>query len=157
MTPFQRRVFLPVFGILLVACGGAEGVDKQVETEAPAASSAPADALAKFAGTWQVRARNEVGDSLPTHTITATGDTAGWTLSFPNRAPIPMRVLDASGDLVVAETQPYESVLRPGVRVTVLYFTRVHGDSTSGRLVAMYDVAGSNAILRGYTEGVRQR
>jgi hypothetical protein len=33
----------------------------------------------------------------------------------------------------------------------------VHGDSTSGRLVAMYDVNGANAILRGYTEGARQR
>ena len=157
MTPFQRRVLLPAVGVLLVACGGAEGVDEGVETDAPAASSAPRDALAKFAGTWQVRARNEVGDSLPSHTITATGDTTGWTLGFPNREPIPMRILDASGDLVIAETQPYESVLRPGVRVTVLYFTRVHGDSTSGRLVAMYDVDGANAILRGYTEGVRQR
>jgi hypothetical protein len=157
MTPIQRRAFLPVFGILVAACGGAERVDEGVETDAPAAASAPGDALAKFAGTWQVRARNEVGDSLPSHTITATGDTTGWTLSFPNRAPIPMRILDASGDLVVAETQPYESVLRPGVRVTVLYFTRVLGDSIRGRLVAMYDVDGANAILRGYTEGVRQR
>jgi len=56
----------------------------------------------------------------------------------------------------VTETAPYESVLRPGVRTTVLFITRVSGDRTSGRLVAMYDVAGANAILRGFTEGTRQ-
>ena len=67
-----------------------------------------------------------------------------------------MHIVEASGDLVVTQTDPYESVLRPGVRTTVLFITRVSGDSTSGRLIAMYDVEGSNAILRGFTQGTRQ-
>ena len=33
---------------------------------------------------------------------------------------------------------------------------RPSSDSTRGRLIAMYDVAGSNAILRGTTQGTRQ-
>jgi hypothetical protein len=157
MTPIQRRVFIPIFGVLIAGCAGGEAGEEKATASDDAAVSDPRETLAKFAGTWQVHARNEVGDSLPSHTITATGDTAGWALTFPNRPPIPMRILDASGDLVVTETQPYESVLRPGVRVTVLYFTRIRGDSIHGRLVAMYDVSGANAILRGFTDGVRQR
>jgi hypothetical protein len=157
MTPLLRRALTPVFGVLLVSCGdestGDESTAAGTTTEAAAE---PTGTLERFAGTWHVRARNEVGDTLPSHDITATGDTAGWTLTFPNREPIPMRILNASGDLVVAETAPYESVIRPGVRVTVLYFTRLHGDSVSGRFIAMYDVDGANAILRGLTDGTRR-
>jgi hypothetical protein len=160
MIPFPRRASLLLATLVVLGCGGEPAGDEGGAAAAPegaaAASADPGETLAKFAGRWQVNARNEVGDSLPSHVLTATADTTGWTITFPDRAPIPVRIIEASGDLVVIETEPYESVLRPGVRVTVQFVERVSGDRTSGRLLALYDVAGSNAILRGVTEGTRQ-
>jgi len=114
--------------------------------------------LERFAGTWQVSVWDAGGNPIPGHTITATANTAGWSQSFPERSDIAVRVLDASGDLVVFEAGPYESVLRPGVRVTALYVTRIEGDRSRGHLIAWYDAPDEAIpVLRGRTEGVRQR
>ena len=158
MTPFPRRASILLSMVLVLACGGepAEEDGGAAATAEGSATSEPGDALQKFAGRWQVTARDEAGGELPGHLVTATSDTTGWSVTFPDRPPVPLRIVEASGDLVVTETDPYESVIRPGVRTTVLFITRVSGDSTRGRLIAMYDVAGSNAILRGSTRGTRQ-
>ena len=157
MIPFPRRASVLLTTVVLLGCGG-EPAGDEAGAAAPEGATAAADpggTLAKFAGRWQVTAQNEVGDSLPSHILTATADSTGWTITFPDREPIPVRILEASGDLVVIQTDPYESVLRPGVRVTVQFIERVRGDRTTGRLLALYDVAGSNAVLRGVTEGTR--
>lgn len=158
MTPFPRRASVLLSMVIVLACAGEPAGEEggTTATAEPAAASGPEEALAKFAGSWQVSARDEAGGELPGHVVTATADTTGWSITFPDRPPIPLRIVDASGDLVVTQTDPYESVIRPGVRTTVLFITRVSGDSSRGRLIAMYDVAGSNAILRGTTEGTRQ-
>ena len=155
MSTLVRRALLVSFGSLLVACGS-EAATEMGDAETNAASSAsPSATLERFAGTWVVHARNEARDSLPTHTLTATADPGGWSVTFPDRPVIPARVVEASGDLVVIETEPYESVLRPGVRVRVLFVHRLVGDRITGRLWANYDVAGAAAILRGTTDGAR--
>ena len=158
MKPFPRRASVLLSSVLVLACGsepaGEEG--GTAATAETAAAPDPAGTLAKFAGRWQVSAQDEAGGELPGHLVTATSDTTGWSVTFPDRPPVPLRIVEASGDLVVTQTDPYESVIRPGVRTTVLFITRVSGDSTRGRLIAMYDVAGSNAILRGSTRGMRQ-
>ena len=158
MFSFPRRASVLLATVMLLSCGGEPAGGEEGAagaSESAAAAAEPAGTLARFAGRWQVTARNEVGDSLPSHVLTATADTTGWTITFPDRPPIPVRIVDASGDLVVMETEPYESVLRPGVRVTVQFVERVSGDRTTGSLLALYDVAGSNAVLRGVTEGTR--
>jgi hypothetical protein len=159
MIPFARRASVLLSMVVVLGCGGeTEGEEGGAATRsegAAATTTDPGGTLAKFAGRWQVTARNEVGDSLPSHVLTATADSTGWTITFPDRPPIPVRIIEASGDVVVMQTEPYESVLRPGVRVTVQFVERVSGDRTSGRLLALYDVAGSNAVLRGVTEGTR--
>jgi hypothetical protein len=158
MIPLVRRTSVLLSMVVVLGCGGeTEGEEggTAASSEGAATTADPGGTLAKFAGRWQVRARNEVGDTLPSHVLTATADSTGWTITFPDRPPIPVRIVEASGDVVVMQTEPYESVLRPGVRVTVQFVERVNGDRTSGRLLALYDVAGSNAVLRGVTEGTR--
>ena len=147
-----RAVVVVVFGLLLVACGPETATTEEAGGEG---ASAPSATLERFAGTWQVNARDEAGDTLPSHTLTATGDPSGWTVTFPDRPAVPVRVVDASGDLVVIETDRYESVVRPGVQVRVLFLHRVAGDRLTGRFWANYDVSGATAILRGTTDGTR--
>ena len=158
MIRFPGRASVLLATLVVLGCGGETAGEEggaAVASEDAGTAADPGGTLAKFAGRWQVHARNEVGDSLPSHILTATSDTAGWTITFPDRAPVPVKIVEASGDLVVLETERYESVLRPGVRVTVQFVERVSGDRTTGRLLALYDVAGANAVLRGRTEGTR--
>lgn len=157
MTTLPRRAYVVACGSLLLACGPEEGGVPSAETDTnmSAVSAGQEEALGRFAGRWQVRSTNEAGDSLPSFLLVATEEATGWTITFPDREPVPARVIDASGDLAVIETDRYESVLRPGVRVRVLFVQRLSGDRLTGRLLAQYDVAGSAAILRGSTEATR--
>src|SRR5260370_42495550 len=71
--------------------------------------------LADVAGRWEGRSMVGPKDTvIVTYTITATADGKGWTIAFPTRDPVPMRILTVGGDSVVAEAGPYASVLRQG-------------------------------------------
>lgn len=114
--------------------------------------------LERFAGTWEVSVWDAAGNPIPGHTIVATPTATGWSQSFPERQGIPVRPIEGDGDLVVFEAGPYESVLRAGVRVTVLYVTRFEGDRSEGSLLAWYESAGPPIpVLRGRTQGRRVR
>lgn len=156
MTTLLKHAAIVLSAALTLACAGEDADVATPASDAPAPAASEGDALDRLSGRWEVRAWSQAGDSLPTHILTAAADTAGWSVTFPDRPPIPVHVIDRSGDLVVFETAPYESVLRPGVRVSVLFVTRLNGDSSTGSLIAHYDVAGATAILRGRTEGTRQ-
>jgi hypothetical protein len=50
--------------------------------------------------------------------LNITPDTAGWTMTFPNRPPVKTRVVAIAGDSIVTETGSYASARRRGVQVT---------------------------------------
>jgi hypothetical protein len=139
--------------VVLTACGSStdDGAGATDAVDALAGGST----LERFAGTWELKQWNNVGDTIPTVIIRATADTTGWTAEFPNREPIAVRVIDASGDLVVTEMGPFPSVIRPGVEVTVQFINHLYGEELRGHLLAIYNVNGPSAILRGRTEGRR--
>ena len=69
-----------------------------------AAPPAPAPiALARVAGRWEMRAIPEAGaDTTVTHyTLTATTDATGWSFTFRDRPPVPVRVAAVGGDSIV--------------------------------------------------------
>ncbi|MBW3629607.1 MAG: hypothetical protein KY464_09935 [Gemmatimonadetes bacterium] len=154
MTSQLRVAAILLFAATLGACGTAAD-ETSATVESAEASAGGESSLERFAGDWQVRQFNMVGDSLPTVVIHATADSAGWTAKFPDRDPIPMRVIESSGDLVVTEMGPFPSLLRPGVQVTVQFVNRLQGEELRGHLLAIYDVNGPSAILRGRTQGTR--
>jgi hypothetical protein len=90
------------------------------------------------------------GDStLVLHELVATPERSGWTLNFPNRAPIPVRVVHVAGDSIVTEAGPYLSVLREGnVQVTTRGVYRLRSGRLYGNTVARYAVAGPDSVLR---------
>ena len=151
----MRPIAIVLSAALLVACEKKDG--------APAADSAPANAnqptamnLADLAGTWEVQVVGETSDSvLLTYQMTATADTTGWTITLPNRQPMPVRVVLVDADSVVLENGPYESALRPGVQVTTVTSMRVRGEQLMGRTTARYAVTTADSVVKLRSRGRR--
>jgi hypothetical protein len=102
-----------------------------------------------------MRAMREGSDSvLTTYELSATADTAGWTMTLPGREPVPVRVVAVAGDSIVIEAGPYPSSLRPGVTVATRGVNRLQGDRMVGSTVARYS-AGADSVVRIRTEGRR--
>ena len=112
--------------------------------------------LANVAGRWNVRLMPETGDStLATYVLTATGDTSGWTFTFPNRPPQPVRIIAVEGDSIVSEAGPFESILRRGVPTTSRSVTRLQGDRMVGTTTVRYATSGPDSVRRFRVEGTR--
>jgi hypothetical protein len=107
-------------------------------------------------GTWKAQALLGPKDSVVvayTFTVAEDGKTA--TINFPNRDPIPGRVIALAGDSVVIEAGPYSSSLKPGLTVnsfrTIAY---VKGDTMTGTFVADYS---SGEVHEGKIKAVRAK
>jgi hypothetical protein len=106
---------------------------------------------------WHVLGYNHAGDSIVAYDLTASADTSGWTIIFPNRAPIAVRVVAMAGDSVVTEAGPYESVLRPGVQVSTHAVFRLQGDTLVGSTLARYATKGADSVLAIASKGTRMQ
>jgi hypothetical protein len=90
------RIALATSTILLVAaCAKKEEPAKDTTAAmapAPAPAPAPTMALASVAGKWQFASVPMAGkDTSPTkYVLTATADTTGWTLTFPDKQVVPV-------------------------------------------------------------------
>jgi hypothetical protein len=149
---------------LLAACAkgnNASGTENAATTPAatpaPEAAPAPAAAMsfADVAGKWNVRAVPETGDTTPTnYVLTATGDSSGWSIAFPNGLTVPAHP-SVSGDSIVLHAGPYASVRRKGVQVTTDGVLRRQGDSLVGTTVAHYKTTKPDSVLRLNVQGSR--
>jgi hypothetical protein len=133
---------LAVCGALALLSGCTKSDEQRTDTGGGGLSAA------QLAGKWNVRAVPFSGDPTPTMSVlTATTDTDGWTLTFPNRAPIATRVR-FEDDSAMTDTGPYESVLRKGVQVRTNTVFRLEGDSLVGISVARYSAQGRDSVMR---------
>ena len=155
----MRRFALLCSAAVLAACAKSEkppAADTGMAAAPVAAAPAPIS-LADVAGLYAVTGKNEAGDTtLVTYDLNATGDTTGWTITFPNRKPVPMRVVSVAGDSIVADAGPYESVLRKGVQVTTHSVYRYQNGKLLGRTVAHYATKGPDTVRIVIGEGVRK-
>ena len=141
----------------LACAASAERADTSAARELVVAAKNPL-ALADVAGRWQVKAMNYRGDSLTHYTLAATGDTAGWTITFPNRPALPLQIIAVAGDSIVTETGPYPSVLRSTVAVRSLRSVhRLEGDQIVGSFTARYETTQPDSVLHGTHVGSRIR
>jgi hypothetical protein len=149
-------------GIALALLGCSKPADKPADTaetaETAEAAPAPAPAtlsLADLAGTWHVSSKVEGSDKVVTYDMVITGDQKDWSLKFPGRDPIPVRVIAVEGDSVISEAGPFESVLRKGVQVRTHVVTRLQDGKMVGTNVARYDVKGPDTVAYLKFEGTR--
>ncbi len=141
----MRRVLIIGFGLSLAACAGG---GKQAGGEMTLN-------LADVAGHWTLPNTAEGSDSvIVTAEINATANTEGWTLVLPGRDTIPLTVM-TSGDSIMAHGGPYESVLRPGVQVTVETVMHLVNNELLATTVAHYQGAGADSVLRLQARGTR--
>lgn len=146
----MRRFLSVSLVVLLAGCGPREQAAEE-QAAMPAGI-----ALADVAGTWAMQAMNAAGDStLVTAQMVATDGMDGWTFTFADRDPIPMRVLAVDGDSVVTEMGPYASALRDDVNVTVRSVVRLENGTLMGTFDAHYDTTDPDSVLMGRLHGTR--
>ena len=160
MSTMHRYTHLAICLALLAACAKA---DKTASDSAAgtvdSAAMAPAPkafAFADVAGKWNVVATPTSGkDTTSTKFIlTATGESTGWTITFPNRAPVAVAV-QLSGDSVIATSGPYDSVRRKGTQVTTNSSYRLQDGKLVGTTTAHYKTKSADSVLTLKTEGTR--
>ena len=130
--------------------------------EAPAADTsavaAAEPAAPSVAGSWAFTVMPADRDTvLSTYTLVATNDQNGWTLTFPGRDPIPVRVVLMSNDSIVTDTGPFESSVYKSVKVNLVH-TNLHldGDKLSGTGIAHYDRKTADSVVNLRQEGTRK-
>jgi len=150
--------------VILAGCSRPEdrsvGAGTTTDTMAAAEEATPGAAtlsLDQLAGTWKVRTTDERGGTPVETEVRATADTSGWTMTGPNRKPVPVRVLAVAGDSVVTETGPFESFVRKGVQVTTRSVYRLQGDKLVGTTEARYKIGGRDSVAQRRAEGTRVR
>jgi hypothetical protein len=142
----------------LVACARTE--TDTVDTTAmgdtammPAPAPTPIS-LTDVAGRWNVQS-TAPGDTAPVnYVLTATGTRSGWTITFPNRRPIPARIVEVAGDSIIMEAGPFNSVRRPGVQVRSRQVFRIQDGRLVGTVEARY-ARGPDTLVILRTEGTR--
>jgi hypothetical protein len=142
--------------LFLAACGGAGGEQAPPADTSAAPAPAPAPTAAGMAGNWNMGILALEGDSVVmTYVLTAADSAGGWSMTFPNQPPIPMRVLEMSADSVVTEAGPYTSVVRPGAQVRTRSVMRLAGDTLHAMTEARYDVATADSVQMRHSRGTR--
>lgn len=102
--------------------------------------------LPEVAGVWHVQTMIGPKDSVvATLDLSQTSNDAGWTMTFPGRAPIPVRVVALGGDSIVWQAGPYTSTRRVGQTVTLRTVGHYKGDEMWGTFDADYSVSGKTS------------
>jgi hypothetical protein len=159
MLKLQRSTTIAVcLGVgVLAGCARKDdaAVDTTADTAAVTTGPVPVN-LADVAGRWNVTAVPATGtDTTPTNSvITATSTTSGWTITFPGRQPLPMRVT-VDADSIMSEVGPYASVRRKGTQVTTNGVMRLEGGRLVGRTTAHFMVKTADSVLVLNTVGTR--
>ena len=161
----STRIAICLSAAALAGC--AKNENAAVDTSSAMASStasttmaAPASVnLADVAGKWNMRSVPTSGTdtSATAYVLTATNNTSGWTIKFPNRAAaVPVRVT-VDADSIVTTSGPYESVRRKGVQVTTNGVLRLQNGSLVGSTTAHYRVKTGDSVLVLNTSGTRSQ
>lgn len=110
--------------------------------------------LSDIAGTWDMRTVPVTGaDTTATISqIVVTADS--WTLHLADRDPI-IGVATTSGDSIMVDAGPYESVRRTGVTVSTNGVYRLDGDRLVGTVTAHYSTTDGDSVLVLRAEGTR--
>jgi hypothetical protein len=136
----------------LLACQSEPAEEPADELPADTVAAA-AISLADIAGTWDMRAVPVSGDT--TATVFQIEVTAGGvTYLLPDRDPI-QAMVTTSGDSVMMDAGPYESVRRAGLMVSTNSVYRLEGDRLVGSIVAHYTTADADSVLNLTVAGTR--
>jgi len=145
----MRKGLAVLSALFLVACGTPD------EEPAPGPQAvAEATSIARFAGTWSGTVTLEGVDEPVTTTMTGSAAGDDWTMSVPDRENIPLRV-HLSGDSIVAQSETYESILRPGVTAQVRTASVLRNGEMVGSVLVTYIMPDGQEQVRGTVRSTR--
>jgi hypothetical protein len=159
----HRITRLAVLGstiLVVAACAKKEEPAKDTSaamSPAPApTAAAPTLALADVAGKWQFASVPASGkDTSPTKwVLTATADTTGWTMTFPDKQVVPLQV-SVAGDSIMLSSAEFSSQRRKGTKVKTESTIRLADGKLSGMTTAHYATKGADSTLMLKTEGTK--
>ena len=145
--------------LFVAACAKKEEPAKDTSaamSPAPAPAPAPTMALADVAGKWQFASTPMAGkDTSPTKfVLTATADTTGWTMTFPDKQVVPLKV-SVSGDSVQLVSGEFNSQRRKGTKVKTETSLRMQDGKLAGMTTAHYMTKGADSTLQLKSEGTK--
>ena len=141
-------------GLFLVDCESEPAEEPTDELPADTVAVAPTISLADIAGTWNTRSVPVSGSDTTATLAQVVVTPDAWTLMLPGRDPIE-GVVTTSGDSIMVDAGPYESVRRDGLMVTTHAVYRLEGDRLVGTVEAHYATAEADSVLILRTEGTR--
>jgi hypothetical protein len=138
-----------VAGLLTVALLSACAPKEEAPPPPPAGPT-----LADFAGTWNISSVLESTPDTVKSTMTGSADGSTWTMTLEGRPNIPVTA-SIVGDSLVGQSAEYESILRPGVMVTVRTASVMSNGALVGNLVATYKTPTGEQVVRGTITGTK--
>jgi hypothetical protein len=146
----KSAVFLSL--LLMAACGGAEDDARSGPGGQAAAAQAPS--VADFIGTWNTTVVLEGTANPVPAVLDSSPDGSAWTMNLQGRSPIGMTV-SISGDSLVTMSEPYPSILRDGVTVTVRTAGVLRDGDLVGKVLATYHTPDGEELVPGTMRGTR--
>ena len=146
--------FLALAGsvVVLGACTAKES--KPADTSAP-----PPAALSPYIpGIWDVTVKPEGKDSVVATYVLNTTDSAEWLFAFPGGKPVAIHLTGIHGDTAMAESDIFESSVRPGMKAKSSQKVWVNDDGRLvGKAVVHYETTGPDTVRIFDTEGKRKQ
>jgi hypothetical protein len=153
MRGTTRLCLVIASGLILSACESEPAEQASQELPADTVAALPTTPLADLAGTWDMRAVPESGDTTAT-VFQFEVTTDGVTMMLPDRDPIELEVT-TSGDSIVMDSGSYESVRREGVMTRTHTVLRLEGERLVGTTIARYETTEADSVLHLVIEGTR--
>lgn len=154
MQKALRLYLVFVGGSLVLGCEREPSADVVEDQTADTVAVATAISLADVAGTWNMRSVPDSGADTTATVYQIQASTDEWTMYLPDREPIEADVT-TSGDSIIVEAGPFESVRRSGVMVMTQTVFRLDGDRLVGTTTARYETSEADSVLRLHVEGNR--
>jgi hypothetical protein len=145
---------LPLFAALLLLGCAQETTEEATDEVADTTAAAAGISLADLAGTWNMATTSTDPADTFVNRYQVVVDEAGWTLHFPDRDPVPATAV-VEGDNVITDSEPFESVRRPGTMVTTHAVFHMEGDRLVGDVTATWRTAAGDSVAQLRTEGTR--
>jgi hypothetical protein len=140
--------------LFVVDCESEPAEEPTDELPADTVAAAPTISLADVAGTWDMRSVPVSGPDTTATVYQSVITADGWTMMLPDRDPI-QGIVMTSGDSIMVDAGPFESVRRDGVMVTTHAVYRLEGDRLVGTTMAHYANTEADSVLELMTEGTR--
>lgn len=156
MQKTMRLCLVLVGGLFVLACEREPAEEATEDQTADTVAAAPTStiSLSDVAGTWDMRSVPEAGADTTATIWQVQASADGWTIYLPDRDPIEAAVT-TSGDSIIVDMGPYESVRRDGVMVSTHSTFRLEGDRLVGTTVAHYETSDADSVLLLQVEGTR--